>query len=80
MLTAYSPLAKGRLTGHPVLEAIGARHGKSGSQVALRWLVQQPNVIVIPKSSDPQRQRQNFEIFDFALSTGEMAELEALAG
>ena len=78
MLTAYSPLAKGRLAGHPVLEAIGARHGKSGSQVALRWLVQRPKVIVIPKSGDPQRQRENFEIFDFALSAAEMAELEAL--
>jgi diketogulonate reductase-like aldo/keto reductase len=80
MLTAYSPLAKGRLAGHPVLQAIGARHGKTGSQVALRWLVQQPKVIVIPKSSDPQRQRENFEIFDFALSAAEMAELEALVG
>jgi len=78
LLTAYSPLAKGRLAGHPVLEAIGARHDKSGPQVALRWLVQRPKVIVIPKSGDPQRQRENFEIFDFALSAAEMAELEAL--
>src|SRR3989304_843822 len=78
MLTAYSPLAKGRLAGHPVLEAIGARHGKSGPQVALRWLVQRPQGIRIPQASDPQRQRENFEIFDFALSDAEMAELEGV--
>jgi diketogulonate reductase-like aldo/keto reductase len=80
MLTAYSPLAKGRLAGHPVLEAIGEKHAKSAAQVALRWLIQQPKVIAIPMSSDPHRQRENLEVFDFALSPTEMAEIGALAG
>jgi diketogulonate reductase-like aldo/keto reductase len=48
--------------------------------VALRWLIQQPKVIAIPMSSDPHRQRENLEVFDFALSPTEMAEIGALAG
>jgi 2,5-diketo-D-gluconate reductase B len=80
LLTAYSPLAKGRLVNHPTLSAIGESHGKTASQIALRWLAQQPRVIVIPKSANPNRQRENFEIFDFELSEQEMTEIEHLTG
>ena len=79
MLTAYSPLAKGQLAGQPALQAIGARHGKTAAQVALRWLIQQPKLIAIPKASEPPRQRQNLQVFDFVLSQAEMAEIAALA-
>jgi len=79
MLTAYRPLDKGQLGEHPQLRAIGARHGKSAAQVALRWLIQHPQVVAIPKSADPKRQRQNLEIFDFELTAEEMAELDRLA-
>ncbi|MGQ9473483.1 MAG: aldo/keto reductase, partial [Candidatus Caldatribacteriaceae bacterium] len=41
ILTAYSPLARGRLLGDPVLQSIGTKYGKSPNQVALRWLIQQ---------------------------------------
>jgi diketogulonate reductase-like aldo/keto reductase len=78
-LTAYSPLAQGTILKDPVLAGIGAVHGKSVGQVALRWLVQQDGVAAIPKSASRDRARENFEIFDFALSDQEMARVHALA-
>jgi 2,5-diketo-D-gluconate reductase B len=78
-LIAYSPLAKGRVFGDPTLERIGARHGKNPGQVALRWLIQQDGVAAIPRSSREAHARANFDVFDFALSDAEMAEIAALA-
>lgn len=78
-LTAYSPLAQGALVDDEVLGAIGAAHGKSASQVALRWLIQQEGVSAIPRTRTESRARANFEIFDFALSDDEMARVGALA-
>jgi diketogulonate reductase-like aldo/keto reductase len=78
-ITAYSPLAKGRLADHPVLARIGARHGKSASQVALRWLVQQDGVAAIPKATREPNVRANAEIFDFSLDEEEQRELATLA-
>lgn len=78
-VTAYSPVARGRVIGNPVIEKIAAAHGKSATQVSLRWLVQQ-DVIVIPKSTHPERLKANLDIFDFVLSDREMAEIDALGG
>jgi diketogulonate reductase-like aldo/keto reductase len=78
-LIAYSPLAKGRVFGDPTLKRIGARHGKAPGQVALRWLIQQPGVAAIPRSSREANAKANLEIFDFALAEAEMAEIFALA-
>ncbi len=77
-LTAYCPLARGRVFGNATLETIAGRHGKTVGQVALRWLVQQPGVIAIPRSSKPEHARSNFEIFDFDLTPTEMQQIEAL--
>ncbi len=74
-LTAYSPIAKGRVFADPALRRIGQRHGKNPGQVALRWLIQQDGVTAIPRSSREAHARANFEIFDFALSDVEMAEI-----
>lgn len=68
MITAYSPLSQGKVIDHPELEAIGRPYGKSADQVALRWLLEQPQVVAIPRSSNPEHIRQNFEVFDFTLS------------
>ncbi|MCC5847996.1 MAG: aldo/keto reductase [Verrucomicrobia bacterium] len=78
MFTAYSPLAQGEVVKHPVLEAIGANHGKSGNQVGLRWLLEQPQVVAIPRSSKPEHIRQNFEVFDFALSEDDKEKIAKL--
>ena len=79
-IAAYSPLAKGRLADHPVLTRIGAKYGKSASQVALRWLLQQDGVAAIPKATREPNLRANLEIFDFSLDAGDQQELAALAG
>ncbi len=76
-ITAYCPLARGKVPGDAALAAIGKRHGKTASQVALRWLVQQ-GIVVIPRSSKPERLAENMALFDFALSDAEMAEIAGL--
>jgi 2,5-diketo-D-gluconate reductase A len=59
-----------------VVEAAHA-HGKTPGQVVLRWHVQL-GAVPVPKSADPQRQAENLEVFDFALTDEEMAALSAL--
>jgi 2,5-diketo-D-gluconate reductase B len=78
-VTAYSPLARGRLTRHPVLARIGSKYGKSPVQVALRWLVEQEGVAAIPKASGERNLRANLEVFDFSLDAGDREELDSLA-
>lgn len=78
-LTAYSPLARGRVNDEAVLQRIGKQHGKTPGQVTLRWLVQQPNVAAIPKAASEKHMRENFGIFDFELSEQEMRDIHALA-
>lgn len=77
-VTAYSPVARGRAAGDAVLRTIGARHGKSGGQVSLRFLVQE-GAIVIPRTSKRERLAENMAIFDFALAPAEVEEVRALA-
>lgn len=68
-LTAYAPLAQGEAIGYPELASIADKHGKSSEQVALRWLLEQKNVLAIPRSSKPEHIESNFDIFDFELDT-----------
>jgi diketogulonate reductase-like aldo/keto reductase len=77
--TAYSPIAHGRVAGNGVLAEIGATHGKSAVQVTLRWLIQQRDVVAIPKSSRVERLRENAAIFDFALSPEEMVRIDRIS-
>jgi len=77
-LTAYSPLAQGEALGYPELESIADKHGKSSEQVALRWLIEQENVLAIPRSSNPSHIESNFEIFDFELDADDKAVIEKL--
>ncbi|MFN3826860.1 MAG: aldo/keto reductase [Micavibrio sp.] len=78
-VTAYSPLARGGISGHPVLKAIGDKHGKSEGQIALRWLIQQENIAAIPKAASENNIRNNINIFDFTLSDHEMNAIFTLA-
>ena len=77
-VTAYSPIARGRVKGDAVLNRIGKSHGKTAAQVSLRYFVQQ-DIIVIPKTSKIERLKENAAIFDFTLSPPEMKEIAALA-
>jgi len=85
-LTAYSPLAHGGAVDDPVLESIGERYGKTAAQVAIRWLVQQPDVATVPKATGERHIRENLDVFDFELTDGEMDRIKrpskpnALAG
>jgi diketogulonate reductase-like aldo/keto reductase len=73
-VTAYCPLARGQIPGNAVLERIGKAHGKSASQVALRYLVQQ-GIIPIPRTASPDHLAANLAVFDFNLNGAEMAEV-----
>jgi len=77
-LTAYCPLAQGRVFGDATLERIAHAHDKSPGQVALRWLLQQEGVVAIPRSKREAHADANRAIFDFALTDTEMAEINAL--
>jgi 2,5-diketo-D-gluconate reductase B len=77
-VTAYSPIARGRVKGDAVLARIAKAHGRTAAQVCLRYLVQQ-NLIVIPKTSRPERLKENLAIFDFQLTAAEMKEIAGLA-
>jgi 2,5-diketo-D-gluconate reductase A len=75
---AWSPIGQGGdLLDDPQLAELAERHGKSPAQVVLRWHVQQGN-IVFPKSSNPQRVRENIDVFDFELSADEVAVVDGL--
>ena len=76
---AWGPFAEGKKScfTNPVLAGIGAEHGKSAAQVALRFLIQS-DVVVIPKSTHRERMEENLDIFDFALSGEEMDAIRAL--
>lgn len=76
---AWGPFAEGQhgIFTHHVLTEIGKKYGKSAAQVALRWNVQR-GVTVIPKSVHKERMEQNLDIWDFELSTEDMAEIAKL--
>jgi len=76
---AWGPLGQGKydLFGTPAVQALAQAHGKSPAQVVIRWHIQAGN-IVIPKSSSRERMAENFDVFDFELSTEEFATMTAL--
>lgn len=78
-ITAWSPLAQGKIADEPVILEIAKAHDKTAGQVTLRWLIQQ-NVVAIPRTTKESRAAENFDIFDFALSDDEMARIHALGG
>ncbi len=78
-IEAWSPLTRGRHLDHPTIAAIAAAHRRTPAQVLLRWGLQH-DLIVLPKSVRPERILENSRIFDFDLTTAEMAALDALRG
>jgi 2,5-diketo-D-gluconate reductase A len=73
---SYSPLggSGASLLSAPLLARLGEKYGKTPAQLVLRWHIEQ-GLVVIPKSGDPERMRQNLDIFDFALDPQDLAEL-----
>src|SRR5215467_516732 len=76
-VTAYSPIARGKVSRDKVISTIGMKHGKSAGQVSLRFLVQE-GAIVIPRTSKVERLAENLAIFDFELTKAEMAQIRKL--
>lgn len=76
-IMAYSPLEQGRLLPHPTLKTIARSRGVSVAQVAIAWLLHQPDVIVIPKSSRIEHVEQNYAALNLQLSSGELTQLDA---
>ncbi len=76
-LQAYSPLTKGEKIFHETLRYIGNNHKKTSAQVLIRWGLQK-NAVMIPKSTRPDRIRENMEVFDFSLTEDDMDRLDEL--
>ncbi len=76
---AWAPFAEGKhdIFNQPTIQAIAEAHHKTTGQVILRWLLQR-GITVIPKSVHPERMAENMAVFDFELSTSEMATLASL--
>jgi 2,5-diketo-D-gluconate reductase B len=70
-LVAYCPVAQGRAASDATLAAIGRKHGASGAQVALKWLLDQDNVAAIPKASRPESQKANLDALKLKLDDGD---------
>ncbi len=77
-VTAYSPIARGRMATDETLAEIGRAYGKTAAQVSLRHLVQEGHV-VLPRTARVERLSENLDIFDFALSEHDMARVRTLA-
>lgn len=78
VVTAYSPVARGKAVKDAALKEIGMKYGKNAGQVTLRWLVQQEGVAAIPKSATPENIISNLNIFDFELSAEDMKKIHAM--
>jgi diketogulonate reductase-like aldo/keto reductase len=78
-ITSYCPLGRAAVFDDPVIAEIARRKGRTPAQIVLRWQIQQPLNIAIPKSADPQRIAENIDIFDFALTAEEMGRISRLA-
>jgi 2,5-diketo-D-gluconate reductase A len=78
-IESWGPFAEGRnnLFDHPLLTEIGSTHAKSVAQVVLRWLIQR-GVVVIPKTVRTDRMAENFDVFDFELTSDDMERIARL--
>ncbi len=75
-IMAYSPIEQGRLLDKPALQAIARERGVTTAQVAIAWLLHQPDTIVIPKSSRPEHIDQNYAALNLTLSAAELSALD----
>jgi 2,5-diketo-D-gluconate reductase B len=78
MVTAYSPLAQGAVLRDRVLADIAAAHDRSPAQVALRWLLDQPQVSAVPKASSAEHRAANLDVFGFELTDEERGRIAGL--
>jgi 2,5-diketo-D-gluconate reductase B len=77
-LIAYAPTAKGQVDQDPVMRAIAVKHAATPVQVALAWLLAQDSVVAIPKSANPERQRENLAAAALRLDGEDIAAIARL--
>jgi len=75
-IMAYSPIEQGRLARHRVLAEIAKAHGATPAQVALAFVLSRPGVVAIPKTSRPERVKENLGALDLALTAADQAALD----
>ncbi len=73
---AYSPVGQGRLPPSPALEAVAKRHGATAMQVALAWVLRDPDVIAIPKAASDAHVRDNLQAASLELSEEDLAMID----
>ena len=81
LLEAYAPLggSAGDMMGEPVLKEIAEAHDATPAQVALAWLAHQDRVVVLPRSTDPDRRRENLAALEIDLTDEETARIDELS-
>jgi len=62
----------------PVLQEIATSHDKSAAQIALKWLIQQPDMVVVPRALAPSQIKENIDLYGFELSPAEMKRISGL--
>ncbi|MGW5365425.1 aldo/keto reductase [Actinopolymorpha pittospori] len=77
-IMAYSPIEQGRLLTNPGLAAMARKHGVTPAQVALAWVLREPEMVVIPRAGRPEHVQQNRLALDVRLTETDLAELDRL--
>jgi diketogulonate reductase-like aldo/keto reductase len=75
-IMAYSPIEQGRLLRDPALAAIASRHDATPAQIALAWVLQHKDMMVIPKAGSEKHVRENRAALDIDLTEQDLAELD----
>ena len=80
MLTAYQPLARGKLTkpGFEILDKLAKKYGKTQAQIALNWLISKPSVVVIPKSSNIEHLKENLGAIGWEMDKEDVERLDRM--
>jgi diketogulonate reductase-like aldo/keto reductase len=78
ILTAYCPVARGKLLDDAIVGEIAKAHGKTHAQICLRWLIQQPMVAAVPRALEEAHIAENLDVFDFSLNDEEMRRISTL--
>lgn len=78
IVSAYCPLARGRVFESETFQRIAKEYNKTPAQISLRWLIEQENVVAVPKSSNREHLEQNLDIYDFELSDEHFDQIDQL--
>ena len=78
LVSCHVPLARGAVVKDPVLREIANSHDKTAAQIALKWLIQQPDTVVVPRALSLSQIRENIDLYGFELSPAEMKRISGL--